>query len=105
MTSARDLAWETYTILARKEAELGIVAQTGGTEVRFATPAVPPQYPIGSKKKQNVAIAGALGLMLGTFGAFALNFLDPEYDLGAVIDGYVGQVGRLFGRKRPRADD
>jgi len=105
LTRARDLAWETYTILARKEAELGIVAQTGGTEVRFATLAVVPEKPVSPKKKQNVAIAGALGLMLGTFGAFALNFLDPEYNPGAVIDGYVGKVGRLFGRKRPRADD
>jgi uncharacterized protein involved in exopolysaccharide biosynthesis len=105
LTRARDLAWETYTILARKEAELGIAAQTGGTEVRLATLAVPPQYPVRPKKKQNVAIAGAMGLMLGTFGAFALNFLDPEYDSGAVIDGYVGKVGRLLGRKRPRADD
>jgi uncharacterized protein involved in exopolysaccharide biosynthesis len=105
LTRARDLAWETYTTLARKEAELGIAAQTGGTEVRLATLAVPPQYPVGPKKKQNVAMAGAMGLMLGTFGAFALNFLDPEYDPGAVMDGYVGKVGRLFGRKRPRADD
>jgi hypothetical protein len=105
LTRARDLAWETYTTLARKEAELGIATQTGGTEVRLATLAVPPQYPVGPKKKQNVAIAGAMGLMLGTFGAFALNFLGPEYDPGAVIDGYVGKVGRLFGRKRPRADD
>jgi uncharacterized protein involved in exopolysaccharide biosynthesis len=105
LTHARDLAWETCTTLDRKEAELGIAAQTGGTEVRFATPAVPPQYPVGPKKKQNVAIAGALGLMLGTFGAFALGFLDPEYDSGAVIDGYVSKVRRLFGRKRPQTDD
>jgi len=105
LTHARDLAWETYTTLDRKEAELGIVAQTGGTEVRFATPAVAPENPISPKKKQNVAIAGALGLMLGTFGAFALNFLDPEYDSGAVTDGYVSKVRRLFGRKRPQTDD
>ncbi len=102
LTRARDLAWETYTTLARKEAELSIAARTGGTEVRFATPAVAPQNPVSPRKKLNVAIAGAVGLMLGVFSAFTLNLLDPEFDSGAVIDDCVARVGRLFGRKRPR---
>jgi succinoglycan biosynthesis transport protein ExoP len=104
LTCARDLAWETYTTLARKEAELGIATRTGGTEVRFATPAVPPTAPAGPKKKRNIAIAGAMGLMVGVFGAFALNYLAPGYASGAVINGCVGKVGPLFGRKEPRGE-
>jgi succinoglycan biosynthesis transport protein ExoP len=76
LTSVRDLAWETYNTLARKEAEVGVASQVTDTEVRFAVPAVEPKEPVGPKKKLNIAIAGALGLMVGVFGAFFIEFLE-----------------------------
>jgi succinoglycan biosynthesis transport protein ExoP len=76
LTSARDLAWETYDTLARKEAEVGVASQVTDTEVRFAVPAVEPKSPVAPKKKLNIAIAGVLGLMVGVFGAFFIEFLE-----------------------------
>jgi succinoglycan biosynthesis transport protein ExoP len=76
LTSARDLAWETYDTLARKEAEVGIASQVTDTEVRFAVPAVEPKKAVSPKKKLNIAIAGVLGLMVGVFGAFFIEFLE-----------------------------
>jgi len=76
LTQARDLAWETYQTLARKEAEVQVATQVRDTEVRFAVPAVEPKYPVAPKKKLNVAIAGVLGLMVGVFGAFAVEYFE-----------------------------
>ena len=76
LTSARDLAWETYDTLARKEAEVGVASQVTDTEVRLAVPAVEPKEPVAPKKMLNIAIAGMLGLMVGVFGAFALEYFE-----------------------------
>ena len=76
LTSARDLAWETYDTLARKEAEIGVASQVTDTEVRFAVTAIEPKEPVAPKKKLNIAIAGMLGLMVGVFGAFFIEFLE-----------------------------
>jgi len=76
LTQARDLAWETYQTLARKEAEVQVATQVTDTEVHFAVPAVEPKHPVAPKKKLNVAIAGVLGLMVGVFGAFAVEYFE-----------------------------
>jgi succinoglycan biosynthesis transport protein ExoP len=76
LTSARDLAWETYDALARKEAEVGVASQATDTEVRFAVPAVEPKEPVLPKKALNIAVAGMLGLMVGVFGAFAIEYFE-----------------------------
>ncbi len=76
LTQARDLVWETYQTLARKEAEVGVAVQVTDTEVRFAVPAIEPKYPVGPKKRQNIAIAGVLGLMVGVFGAFLVEYFE-----------------------------
>jgi capsular polysaccharide biosynthesis protein len=74
LTQARDLAWETYQTLARKEAEVEVSAQVTDTEVRFAVPAVEPKKPVAPKKMLNIAIAGVLGLMGGIFAAFGADY-------------------------------
>jgi uncharacterized protein involved in exopolysaccharide biosynthesis len=76
LTSARDLAWETYNTLARKEAEVGVASQATDTEVRFAVPAVESKEPVAPKKQLNIAIAGVLGLMVGVFGAFLVEYFE-----------------------------
>ena len=71
---SRDLVWQTYSTLSTKETELAIASQSLDSEVRFAVPATPLRNPIAPRKLFNVAVAGALGLMLGVFGAFALEW-------------------------------
>jgi uncharacterized protein involved in exopolysaccharide biosynthesis len=48
------------------------------TEVRFAVPAVEPKKPVAPKKKLNIAIAGMLGLMVGVFGAFLVEYFERD---------------------------
>jgi uncharacterized protein involved in exopolysaccharide biosynthesis len=74
LEQVRDLAWDTYRTLTRKQAEVGIASQVTGTEVRVATSAVPPQNPVSPRKVLNTAVAGVLGTMLGIFGAFAIEW-------------------------------
>jgi len=76
LTQARDLAWETYQTLARKEAEVGVAVQVTDTEVRLAVRAFKPEEPVAPKKKLNIAIAGVLGVMVGVFGAFAMEYFE-----------------------------
>jgi len=83
LARARDLAWETYKNLATKEAELGVAVQTTGTEVALAAPAAAPEKDIVSGAK-NTLLAALVGLMLGVFAAYAIEFwwaykgLEPE---------------------------
>ena len=87
LTSARDLAWETYNTLARKEAEVGVASQATDTEVRFAVRAVEPKEPVAPKKALNIAIAGILGLMVGVFGAFLVEYFEGWGEEEEIDDG------------------
>jgi len=78
---ARDLAWETYTILARKEEELSVEIEAGGSEVQFASPAVVPAFPVSPRLMNNVFMAGMVGLTLGIALVLALYYLNPEFDV------------------------
>ena len=57
LTRARDLAWETYSTLARKVEEVGVASAVTGTEVRVAIPAVEPRAPVSRKTLQNTVLA------------------------------------------------
>jgi succinoglycan biosynthesis transport protein ExoP len=70
----RQLAEEVYQTLSRKAEEARIAAQSEVGDVRLASRAAVPVKPVAPKKKLNVAVAGALGLMVGVFGAFALEY-------------------------------
>jgi capsular exopolysaccharide synthesis family protein len=72
LTRARDLAWTSYSSLATKVAEVTIAAQSKGSLVRIATPAVAPDSPSGPRKAQNTLIGAALGLFLAVAGFLAL---------------------------------
>ncbi len=96
LTRARDLAWDTYTTLQTKSAELGIATEMKDVEVRFASPAVEPIEPIGSNKLQNVVLAAVVGLMMSVGIAFVFHYLDPEYDSSAAVGALV---------KRPKGTD
>jgi uncharacterized protein involved in exopolysaccharide biosynthesis len=74
LSRARDVARETYVTLARKVDEARIAAQDTSGEVRLASRAAVPRKPVGPRKVFNAAVAGALGLMLGVVGAFAVDW-------------------------------
>ena len=74
----RDLAWDSYTTLSRKAAEVGIAATVTGNTVRFALPASPPLQRTTSRVLI-LALAGMLGLFGGVVAAFVIEGLEiPE---------------------------
>jgi len=71
-----DLAWNTYSALSSKAAELGIERSSSNSEVRLGSPAIPPSKPVSGPSLTVVPlIAGALGLILGIFVAFLAHYL------------------------------
>lgn len=78
LTRARDLAWETYSTLARKVSEVSVASAVTGTEVRFASPAVEPRFPVSRKTLQNTVLAGMVGCMLAVGVAFLIEYLRME---------------------------
>jgi len=78
LVRARDLAWSTYTTLANKVAEVNVAAQSKGTVVRLAVPAIAPESPAAPKKSLNTLLAALVGLMLGVGAAFLLEYLNDS---------------------------
>jgi len=78
ITQQRDLAWETYSTLAKKETEVRVAAAAGGMEVRLASQAAPPAKPASPKRMRNTVLAGVVGGMLGVFGVYMWAFLEGE---------------------------
>ena len=74
----RDLAWAAYTNLLSKEQEIRIATTSAGSDVRFASPAVPPLKPVSSGMLRNTAIGLAVGLIGGVIGAFLFSYLGLE---------------------------
>lgn len=91
LTRARDLAWQTYSTLADKAVEVQIATDVGGSQVRFAAPAVPPLSPARPKKKQSIALAAAVGLMIGVGGAFGVEYFAPDFAASAAIKKRIAQ--------------
>jgi uncharacterized protein involved in exopolysaccharide biosynthesis len=73
LTRARDLAWETYSTLATKEAELKVAAETRGTEVVLASPAAIPNA-TASNLLISGEIAALAGFLLGIAMVIAIEF-------------------------------
>ena len=73
LVRARDLAWDTYSNLATKAAELKVSAQTKGTEVALASPAAIPSHP-NANQKPVVPLAALAGLIFGAFLVFIIEF-------------------------------
>jgi uncharacterized protein involved in exopolysaccharide biosynthesis len=94
LVRARDLAWETYSTLARKMAEVSISSAVTGTEVKFAISAVEPTFPIGPSKKKNIVLAGIVGLMLSGGLALLLEYMGVEPR--AVVENVRRPVRRLI---------
>jgi len=69
-----DTAKGVYDILSQKNEEVKIAVATESGLVKIASLAYEPKYPIKPNKKLNILIAGVLGLFVGIFVAFFLEF-------------------------------
>jgi hypothetical protein len=78
LTRARDLAWETYSTLARKVEEVGIASAVTGTEVRVAIPAIEPRFPLERGTLRNAVVASIVGCMLAVGVAFLIEYVRME---------------------------
>jgi succinoglycan biosynthesis transport protein ExoP len=74
LTRDRDIAKNTFMALASKVEESRIAAQDETGEVRLASRAAVPQSPVGPRRLMNTVLAGALGLFVGVFLAFFVEF-------------------------------
>jgi len=93
LTRARDLAHETYLTLARKLEEARIAAQEENGVLQMGSYAAVPENPVSPRRMLNTAVAGALGLMLGVFGAFAVEWWQGDRGTGRQGDNQVGVSG------------
>ncbi|MCK4471065.1 MAG: hypothetical protein KAW49_04695, partial [Anaerolineae bacterium] len=94
LTSARDLAHETYMTLARKLEEARIAAQEENGVLQVGSYTAVPEKPVSPRRMLNTAVAGALGGMLGVFGAFAIEWWQGD-----------GETRRQGDEKRGRQGD
>ena len=63
-----------YGVLSQKNEEVRIAVATESGLVKIASLAYEPRFPIKPNKKLNILIAGVLGLFVGIFAAFFLEF-------------------------------
>jgi len=69
-----DTAKGVYDVLSQKNEEVKIAVATESGLVKIASLAYEPRGPIKPNKKLNILIAGVLGLFVGIFAAFFLEF-------------------------------
>ncbi len=72
LKNARDLAWQSYSALLSKEAELQIANETASSQVRVAAEAVAPDQPVSPRKGLNAVLGAMLGLIVGVVAAFVI---------------------------------
>jgi hypothetical protein len=70
LAQVRDLAWETYQSLAKKEKEVAIAAESAGTEVRLASNAA--VVGVGTSRLLVALVALVVGGMLAVMGVTAV---------------------------------
>jgi hypothetical protein len=73
LNNARDLAWQRYSALLSKEAELQIASETASSQVRAAADAVAPDGPAAPRKGLVTILGGFFGLLLGIIAAFVVD--------------------------------
>jgi uncharacterized protein involved in exopolysaccharide biosynthesis len=78
LTRAHDLATQQYLALSNKMEEARIAVQESANVVQIASEAAAPTSPVGPRKMLFTALGGALGLLIGMFTAFALEWWAAE---------------------------
>jgi len=71
---SRDIAWETCTTLDSKAAEVRVATLAQDVVVRVAVVAVVPESPVAPRRVMNTGIGLILGLVVGIFGAFGVEY-------------------------------
>jgi len=71
-----NIAQNTYDAFTRKHESLRVTesAQVGESNMIVVSKAYPTTRPVGPRKALNVAISGVLGLMIGVFAAFFIEY-------------------------------
>ena len=78
-TEQRDLAWESVKALSNKQAELQLARAAANSEVRLSSLAVPLDEPVAAVSLIiSLALAAAVGLLLGLIVAFICDSMDLE---------------------------
>jgi tyrosine-protein kinase Etk/Wzc len=73
-----DTARSTFEILTRKGEETKISSAIKAATIQVSVPATPPEFPVRPRKRQNVMIAGVVGLLASIMLAFFLEFLEKN---------------------------
>jgi len=74
LTNSRDTAWGTYTTLINKVAEVTVASLAQDVVVRVAATATVPKTPVPTHRVTNIVIALVLGLIVGVFAAFGVQY-------------------------------
>ena len=74
LRSTKTIAWETYTTLESKTAEVQVTSLAPDAIVRVADNALVPTSPISRNTVQNTVIAIILGLIVGILVAFIIEY-------------------------------
>lgn len=77
---SREIAWETYMTIVGKLAEAKVAVQPQDAVVHVAQVAVAPEQPVAPRRVMNIGIALVLGLVIGVFGAFGLEYFQKTGD-------------------------
>ncbi len=75
LTRRYTLAKDTYQLFAKKFEEAALLVASRVNDLKIVDRAVIPQGPVKPRVKLNVALGGTLGLMMFTFLAFFLEYL------------------------------
>ncbi|NLG49037.1 MAG: hypothetical protein GX552_02855 [Chloroflexi bacterium] len=73
LTKTREIAWQTYTTMSEKSAEVNIGSSLASSVVRLAT-TTSYALPQDRELLQQVVIAGVLGMILGIVAAFVIEY-------------------------------
>jgi uncharacterized protein involved in exopolysaccharide biosynthesis len=73
-----DTAKSTFEVLSKKGEETKISSAIKAATIQISVPATPPESPIGPKKRQNVMIAGVVGLLASIMLTFFMEFLEKN---------------------------
>jgi uncharacterized protein involved in exopolysaccharide biosynthesis len=73
LVQERDLAWDTLKTVGNKVAELVLARTVGSSEVRLASPAVPPAEPEDAGAVKAAVLGGIVGGLVGVFIAIVAN--------------------------------
>lgn len=92
LTREVDTNQNLYTGLLQHLKEAGFSPALNASEIRVVDPAMPPQVPASPKVVLNLALASALGLVLGVGLAFLTESMDETFKSPEEMEGFLGSI-------------